>query len=97
MGSDFDEVAALYQLSCANRIAYRDTQVVQQRKERNSAEASAKIVSYDASTGFYKVELTDGKMVIARAISNSAALSKGSLVSLVMPAGGTPIIDAMPR
>lgn len=80
-----------------NRTAYQARQVQVQKRSDRTQEQSAKIVNYDPSTGYYKVINTSGQTFLAKAISNSGALSKGAQVSLVIPVGGVPIIDAMPR
>lgn len=91
-----NEISLLQSLSLVNRAAYQNRQVQAQKISDRSQELSVKILGYDADTGNYRVKDTTGKITFSRAISNSAALSKGNQVSLVSPIGGIPIIDAMP-
>ncbi len=92
-----NEISLLQNLAIGNRVSYQAKQVQSQKTSDRIQENSVKILGYDASTGHYKVQNVSGQIFSARAISNSAALSKGTQVSLVTPVGGIPIIDAMPR
>jgi hypothetical protein len=92
-----NELTTLASISKLNRASFR-TKASQTQKQRDrTTETTATILGYDSATGNYRVQNADGKIISARAISNSSALHKGASVSLVSPQGGTPIIDAMPR
>lgn len=92
-----NEITSLTSISKLNRAAFRTKAAQAQKTRDRTTESTATILGYDSTTGNYRVQNADGKVISARAISNSSALHKGASVSLVAPQGGTPIIDAMPR
>lgn len=92
-----NELSILKSISLINRATYQSKQVQERKKSDRIQEESVEILGYDAATGYYKVRNTNGKISLAKSISNSGALSRGTQVSLVTPIGAVPIIDAMPR
>ncbi|AFZ28203.1 hypothetical protein Cylst_6405 (plasmid) [Cylindrospermum stagnale PCC 7417] len=92
-----DELSILRRLAGTNRTLYRSTQVKIQRDQKSAQEANVTILGYDATTGRYQVQDKLGNIILARAISNSAALAIGSQVSLCISQCGIPTIDATPR
>ncbi len=92
-----DEIKLLEKLSHLNRGSYQSRQVQIQKAMDRKQEHTATILGYESSSGNYSVQDATGRVLIARAISNSSAICLGASVSLVTPAaGGIPIIDAMP-
>jgi hypothetical protein len=92
-----NEIQMLAIASAVNRGAYRTLQVERQKVINSIQESNATILGYDSVIGQYKIKKPNGDINSTIAISNSGALAKGSQVSLTTPAGGTPIIDTMPR
>lgn len=50
---------------------------------------------YDATTGLYKVKLTDGSLIKGKLISN-ASIAIGGSVQITIPLNATPIIKSNP-
>lgn len=80
--------------SLTNRNLYNQKILKMQRQQE---EHIGKILSYDSTSAAYRVRLQNGRIITAQAISNSSAISINSSASIVTPASGTAIIDAMPN
>lgn len=92
-----NEIRMLAIACIVNRGAYQAGLVEQRKASDRAQESNATILEYDPVTGQHRIKKSNGDINSSRAISNSGALAKGSVVSLSTPTGGTPIIDAMPR